>query len=142
MVKLPPDPKLSTPTCDVCGYTSKASNRRMALRNVRRHRESYHPGALPQADLNPKTYRGTMSELCGVRIDYDVKYKDGLLTEPFAKLATTHAVPGHYKLEAHKRQLNNSIYRALRGRSACAHGIDFDIYDAEKECWVGSVKDY
>ena len=106
-----------------------------------------HPEAGPQADLNPGTgaQRQEISELAGANAESShPDYFDGLLTMKFAELATTHhsLAADYYASVSHKRQLNHTIEHALRGQQACAHGIDFCIWDAKNQCWVGSCKEY
>ena len=145
---MPEQPDRTCPACNICGFTSKAERRDHAFANVRAHRKRAHPEAGPQAGLNPGKGSGQRQEItvlagaAGAHVYPN--YFDGLLTTKFAELATTHHshATDFYASVSHKRQLNKMINEALRGNQACAHGIDFCIWDAKNQCWVGSCKEY
>lgn len=146
-IRLPEEPSPTVPRCNICGFESSAPKLCDAYKNIRNHRATQHPQADPQPDLAPGTggKRQELSVLAGAKeVRTHPNYFDGLLTLKFAELAETHHsyASDYYEDVTHKRQLNNNINKALRGQQACAHGIDFCIWDAKKQCWVGSCKSY
>ena len=145
-IQMPETPDLTCPACNICGFKSNAEKNKDAYLCVRRHIKRKHPEAAPQANLAPGSgrHKKEIAVLAGAGPITHRNYFDGLLTMKFAELAETHHeyATDYYADETHKRLLNSSIGDALRGYRACAHGIDFCIWDAKKQCWVGSCKEY
>ena len=144
-IRLPKQPSQAVPSCDICGFQSTANTINNCYKVVRNHIKTVHPEATPQANLaqDGSRSRKEIAVLAGATHMHP-NYFDGLLTEKFAELAKNHHeyATDYYADETHKRQLNSSIDSALRGYQACAHGVDFCIWDAKKQCWFGSCKEY
>eukprot|EP01043_Picozoa_sp_COSAG02_P050153 COSAG02_NODE_5121_length_4612_cov_1.942167_2_plen_241_part_00 len=137
--------------CEVCGYLSKAAKRCNFLDHMRKHRNNKHGLVEGRPDLCPTvaatnkartitTRTSPVSWLTGSQPNKR-NYRDGLLTPLFAELAKErHEDPAYYETQLHREDLNEQIRGALRGNSACAHGINLCVWDDNRQQWFGTCK--
>ena len=81
------------------------------------------------------------SWLVGSQPQTTQNFRVGLLTPLFVELAKEHREDeAYYETRQHLTDLQHQLGQALRGEQACAHGIDFCVWDPQTQQWFGTCK--